>query len=601
MINLLGNMRLIRLFGSKIRIRLTLVWLALVIIPLVIIILATNILFGSYIQSNAISQLEYSNLKIGERYKRFNRDLNDLTARIITNNLVQQSLKDNLNAYEAESLVRYLKQYGSNTIDSLLYMDNKGNIYNTSWHKNMNTDGILKSIPVRSLKKTYAKLVWTWHRDELFGDDGQQHLFIARYIRHLDLDLEPGILILKINSSAFDEIVGREGLMEDSSYLLMDQNAEIVFAKSTWEDQKDQYQIDHDIQKVITAKQDADISRLTNMNRIILFASDIETQWKIATIVPIEAIMKELRQLQYIMSVIVAVAVIGTIVVSFIYTNRFTHPINSIVQAMRHFRQGDFGVRLDLKSHDEFEEIGHSFNQMAIDIIELLKTIQKDQETIKVTELNSLIYQINPHFIYNTLDNIYMLSRLSGDKKTGDLIQALSKLLRISLSKGQSVIELTDEFEHAINYLNIQKLRYEGLFDFQARCDSQVGQCRIIKFILQPLIENSITHGFRHIESGGMVKVLAVLQNGSVVINVEDNGIGIDDQARDDLNGLMNASPISMTSRVGEGGYGISNVAARLKLFYGSGASLEYTKLPNGGTRCTINIQQNLMLARHIP
>lgn len=598
----LGKTKFFMLFDSKIRIRMTFVLLLLVIIPLVIIILATNSLFSSYIQSNAMNQLEYSNLKIGERFKRFNNDLNDITTRIIINESVQKTLGNSISSFESANLTKYLKQYGSTYIDSVLYMDNKKNIYSTSWYGNKSADDVLKSIITKKLDSTYAKLVWSWQNDDLFSDDGQKHLFVARYIRHLDIDFPPGVLILKINSVAFEDIVGSEGLMMDSNYYLLDQNADIVYNRNTWVDSTPDFQLNNILHSELVEKNDMGVSRFIGNKRIILYAADTGTMWKIVSVIPIDAIMMELRKLQRIMSLIVFFAFMGTVIVAFIYTNRFTRPIYAIVQSLRSFQKGDFKTHLDLNSHDEFEEIGKSFNHMVKDIEGLMRTIQEDHETIKIAELNSLIYQINPHFIYNTLDNIHMLSRLSGDKKTGELIRALSKLLRISLSKGHGIISIEDEIEHARNYLFIQKIRYEDLFEFEVIYSPGVTNYKIIKFILQPLIENSITHGFRQIESGGKIRIFIQENEDRVFITVTDNGSGIDDRNLMILNHLLteSSSDIYDPSTNSPGGYAVSNVAARLRLSYGSGATLNYENVDGGGACCSITILKTMMAVENV-
>lgn len=598
----LGNTKLKRLFGSKIRIRMTLVLLLLVIIPLLIIIVATTTLFGSYIQSNAMNQLEYSNLKIGERFKQFNRELNDITTRIIINETVQKTLSSSISSSDSVNLSKYLKQYGSNYIDSILYMDNKKNIYSTSWYGYKSAEDVLQSTITRKLDNTYAKLVWSWQKDDLFSGDGQDHLFVARYIRHLDIDFPPGILILKINNVAFEDIVGSEGLMINSNYFLLDQTATVVYNRNTWKDINPDFQLASMLHDDITKKLDIGISRYQDSNRIILYAADVDTMWKIVSVIPFDAIMTELRKLQGIMYSMVAIAFIGTVIVAFIYTKRFTRPIYSIVKSLRAFQKGEFTTRLDLTSHDEFEEIGKSFNQMAKDIDGLMKTIQEDHETIKAAELNSLIYQINPHFIYNTLDNIHMLSRLSGDKKTSELIRALSRLLRISLSKGHSVIGIDDEIEHARNYLFIQKIRYGDLFEYDIIHSSDMSKYKIIKFILQPLIENCITHGFRQLDSGGKILITIQEKGEAVLIMVSDNGSGIDDGKLEMLNhlifGVFSENQGGLTESAG--GYAVNNVASRLRLSYGSGTTLTYENINGGGTCCTITILKKLMISEYV-
>ena len=215
--------------------------------------------------------------------------------------------------------------------------------------------------------------------------------------------------------------------------------------------------------------------------------------------------------------------------------------------------------------------------------------LEKSREELKVAELNSLMYQINPHFIYNTLSNIYMLARMSGNKQLTLIIDSLSRFLRISLSKGSSIITAQNEIEHVSHYLAIQQARYESLFTFETHIEPEVAQAMVLKFILQPLAENSITHGFSNKTEGGFIVIKAYKDGPEICFEISDNGKGIEPGILNQLNARLPADDLHQLFEESEGGYGIGNVVSRLQLYYKDAYSLTFENT-NPGVRCKLCI-----------
>lgn len=583
---------LFRFKTSGIRTKLVAITLLLVLVPLILTSIVTNWLFGAYIEENAINKLEYSSMKIGERFKSISRNLNELTSWLIFNETIQKSLSAVPSYTDHANLDRLLSQYGAFPFDSIMYIDNKFNTYSTASYGTVNLDSEVYQTITDNLQNTYGELIWVWQTDNLFSSSDQDHLFIARYVRHLNINHPPGILIARVNSNIFDSIIVDQDLVQDSLYLIMDHDAKIVFSKKTGLSNDKVVALDQLTIDTISQKTDSNISIISRDSDIILFSEESNSNWKIASIISKSTITHELRKLQLIIAGIISLAVLCTSIIILLYTNRFTRPINQIIQAMHLFQSGDFSVRLNTKTNDEFKKISETFNQMVVEIDDLLKQNQQNQEMIRISELNSLMYQINPHFIYNTLENIYMLSRLSKEKKIGELIYSLSRFLRISLSKGQQSISLQSEFEHVEHYMRIQQMRHENLFMYQLHLPEKLSKVPVIKFILQPIVENCISHGFRNIDSDGQIIISAMHSDNCIKIQITDNGCGMEKSKIYQLNQLNQAdnSVFLQEHNNDSQGYGVNNVISRIKLYYGESANVIFgnKQMSDHGTICTI-------------
>ncbi|MBN1440357.1 MAG: sensor histidine kinase [Anaerolineales bacterium] len=237
---------------------------------------------------------------------------------------------------------------------------------------------------------------------------------------------------------------------------------------------------------------------------------------------------------------------------------------------------------------DEITEMGMSFNIMIGKIRELLDSKIKEQKNLKKAELRALQAQINPHFLYNTLDTIIWMAEAKKNDQVIEIVSALSNFFRISLSKGQDWITVREEIERTRSYLTIQKIRYRDILDYRIEAEEQVLKNTVLKLVLQPLVENALYHGVKNKRQGGTI-VLRARRNGGdeVVFEVEDDGIGFTPaklaQVREEL--AADTGDIRM-----ESGFGIGNVNKRIKLYYGKQYGLTIESEFGAGTRVRLVI-----------
>jgi two-component system sensor histidine kinase YesM len=247
-------------------------------------------------------------------------------------------------------------------------------------------------------------------------------------------------------------------------------------------------------------------------------------------------------------------------------------PIKKLHDVTKTITQTDLQALVNSDNVDEITELGLSFNIMIGKIRELLDSKIKEQEILKKAELRVLQSQINPHFLYNTLDTIIWMAEAKKTDQIVEVVSALSNFFRISLSKGQDWITIAEEIERVRSYLTIQKIRYRDIMDFKIEVDEEISNHTVLKLILQPLVENAIYHGIKNKREGGTIIVRAKSNNGNeVLLEVEDNGIGF---APNKLAQIQAELADNYGEVKQESGFGLGNVNQRIKLYYGIQYSL---------------------------
>jgi two-component system, sensor histidine kinase YesM len=263
-------------------------------------------------------------------------------------------------------------------------------------------------------------------------------------------------------------------------------------------------------------------------------------------------------------------------------------PIKRLHDVTATITKNDLRALVTHDNVDEITEMGLSFNIMIGRIRDLLDAKVKEQENLKKAELRALQAQINPHFLYNTLDTIIWMTESQKTDEVIEIVRALSSFFRISLSKGRDWITIGEEVERTRSYLTIQKMRYRDILDYRIEVDPEVAGNTVLKLILQPLVENAIYHGIKNKRQGGTVVVRAMRRSATeILLQVEDNGIGFTPEKlarlRDEL--ADDSGEIRL-----ESGFGIGNVNRRIRLYYGKQYGVSIASEHDAGTCVSIVI-----------
>lgn len=264
---------------------------------------------------------------------------------------------------------------------------------------------------------------------------------------------------------------------------------------------------------------------------------------------------------------LMAATILFSVVAAWGISRSIYGPIKKLHDVTTTITKNDLQALMTKDNVDEITELGMSFNIMIGKIRELLDSKIKEQENLKKAELRALQAQINPHFLYNTLDTIIWMSESKKTDDVVDLVEALANFFRISLSKGKDWITIGEEIERTKSYLTIQKMRYRDIMDYQIEVSESVSQNTILKLILQPLVENAIYHGIKNKRRGGTITVRARPRDtNEILLEVEDNGIGFTPEKLARVQAQINDDSDEIRF---ERGFGIDNVNKRIKLYYG--------------------------------
>ena len=318
---------------------------------------------------------------------------------------------------------------------------------------------------------------------------------------------------------------------------------------------------------------------------ILIYKTSALTGWKMVGVVPVNELTKDSYALGIIIAVMILIICILAVIAALYTAGSVAKPIRKLMLLMKRVEEGDLSVAMNVKYDDEIGKLGRSFNVMLEKIGSLMDRVYEEQKNLRKAELKALQAQINPHFLYNTLDSIIWMARANRNEDVVKMVTALTKLFRISISRGRDIISIQEEIDHIKSYLTIQQIRYKSKFDHELIVDEKLFRCKTLKLILQPIVENAIYHGIKEKRGQGLISIIVKEENGAVIFEVTDNGLGMKkEQVKALENTLMDSKGEKMDS------YGVKNVDERIKIFFGSDYGLTFYSDYGVGTRVEIKI-----------
>ena len=293
----------------------------------------------------------------------------------------------------------------------------------------------------------------------------------------------------------------------------------------------------------------------------------------------------QIRTFIIICACLIAVLTIGLAMAVMQITTGMLRPIQVLAQAAGRISEGDLDARADVDSRDEIAVLADRFNDMAGNIQTLVVKVREDEQKMRKADLRLLQEQINPHFLYNTLDNIVWLIEGNEPDEAVEMVVTLSEFFRLVLSKGKEFITIRQEEQHISSYLQIQGKRYHDILDYHIYIDPEIYEYQIPKLTLQPLVENALYHGIKYKRSRGMIEITGTKEGENLYLTVADDGVGMDE---DELKKLE--KEISRPCKETESGFGLANVNERIRMYFGSEYGMKIWSEKGSGTRITIEI-----------
>lgn len=320
--------------------------------------------------------------------------------------------------------------------------------------------------------------------------------------------------------------------------------------------------------------------------RCILIYSPIPyvTSWSLGITFPEYQLTKDTNQLLQMVLLLGILALIIGVILSAVLSASVVKPLRNLKGLMSKAEQGNLDIYYEVKSNDEIEQLGNSFNRMIKKIKDLLKMVQIEQIKKREAELKVLQAQIQPHFLYNTLDTIRWMAIEHDAFDIAKVVRALTQLFRISISNGNEVITVGEEIEHVKSYLYIQKVRYEDKLNYKVCCDENIKECKVLKLILQPLVENAIYHGIKNRQGNGEVLIKGTMEDGIIVFTVSDNGVGIEHDKLEKIRKVLNGQKALKQDT----GYGLYNVNERIRMMFGNSYKISIDSEYDAGTQVKV-------------
>ncbi len=423
----------------------------------------------------------------------------------------------------------------------------------------------------------------TPHVQNLFEDPDLRYKWVVSLSRHVELtrggNVQSGVLLVDINFSGIEQICKGVSFSNGLGYLyLIDGSGEIIYHPRQ---QLLYAELQEENNLAAAGYSDGTHTEVFQSQRRQVTVKTVGyTGWKLVGVVPVETFRDNYSQTLFAVS-LVFFSIFLLVFVNLRLSEWITAPMRQLDLAVKEQEKGAESVDFHVNGPYEVEHLSRSVQSMVSTMRRLMEDIRQHEEEKRRSELDVLQSQINPHFLYNTLDSVVWMTENGRTQEAIVMLTALARFFRISLSNGRSIIPVADELEHARNYLTIQKMRYKNRFSADIFAEPGVGALYTSKLIVQPILENAIYHGMEYADGEGEIHIRAFRAGEDVVIEVEDNGPGMPEEV---VEQLLKPSQEGAVPRAKGSGIGLRNVHTRIRLTFGPAYGLSIRSEPDRGT-----------------
>lgn len=545
-------------------------------------------------------------------YNRFKMAIKQ-TAVTNTENMVENTVEkldaDLLNVRQITNAVNYniIQEYDISSRDfnrqfSLLYEINADKIQSMALYDDKGN--LLTAEPVAVQKDAVEPSEQDWYQDaeadienihfsiphiqNLFVDGTYRYYWVVSLSRSVDINdgEQPGsgVLLVDMKYSVIEDTLAR---INDASngiyYYLCSRDGQMIYhPRGTDMDRgyfKEEYRD--------AATYEDGIYELTVNGRTsnVIVNSVAYTGWKVVGVVPESVQIASINRFRYYIITTVIILMMMLLGVNRIISKKISRPILKLNESVKAYEAGG-PTDIYIGGSSEIRHLGYSVQKSYEQIEALMQEIIREQTERRKSEMDALQSQINPYFLYNTLESITWMVEAKKNLDAVFMISELAKLLRISLSKGRTVIRISDEIQHSRSYMNIQKVRYKERFQIEFDIDEEINEYCTVKLIVQPILENAIYYGVGNMDEddGGKITIRGEKKDDDIYISVEDNGMGMNEDIVENILKDNNKVPKHGS------GVGLINVHSRIQLMFGNEYGLEVYSEPDEGTRIVIHI-----------
>lgn len=483
----------------------------------------------------------------------------------------------------------------------LIYEANKDNLISITLFSEYGE--IIDSYPLQQLKSNIDPRGNEWfqnaknrkenlhfstpHVQNLFYDPNYKYTWVVSLSRAVEITksgkTSSGVLLVDMNFSGIEQICKNVEVSKNGYVYLIDRDGEIIYHPR----QQLIYSnlITENNYKAAKYEDGNHIENFEGNKRLVTVKTAGYTGWKLVAISPMSDITADYYEFKVFAIFIMIFATFTLISINMFVSSKIANPITALENAVNEFENGVVNLNIPENGSYEVQHLAKAIKSMVRQMNLLMENIVVEQEAKRKSELNALQAQINPHFLYNTLDSIIWMIENENYDGAIVMVTALARFFRISLSKGKNVITVRDELEHARNYLTIQNIRYKNKFSYSIEAEDETLSLTSIKLIIQPLIENAIYHGMEYMSGDGDILVKSYKKDEDLYIDIIDNGLGMPQEVADKLL----TEKTNNQQRKGSG-IGLKNVHERIKLYFGKEYGLEVYSEPDEGTTIRIHM-----------
>ena len=491
---------------------------------------------------------------------------------------------------------------------TLLYEANKDNLVSLACFEN---DGsLMASTPVSSLKPHADVTEQSWfvkarnkpenlhfsssHVQNLFVHSNNRYYWVISLSRGIEITKDgstsSGILVVDMNFSGIEQLFTKVNSGDMCYLYLMDQSGNIIYHP-----QQNLIYSELAVENnavAITYEDGTHTEEFQGEERMVVVKTVGYTGWKIVSVIPKENLYRNRNEINAVWMTVLAIAILMLIFVNQYLSSKIAQPLRRLEDSVKQLEL-EFPDKIYVGGSAEIQHLGKTIRSMAEQMRQLMDDVVREQEQKRKNELDALQSQINPHFLYNTLDSIVWMVESERYEEAISMVTALANLFRISLSQGKTIITIAEEFQHAKNYISIQKVRYKNKFEVEFSLDEKLKDYLTIKLVIQPILENAIYYGMEAMDGDGEILVRGYEKDGDIYIDIIDNGIGMPPEQVEIL------LKEGVQKRKRGSGIGLINVDQRIKLYFGEDYGLHIESEPDEGTKVTIHLPMKLEVERN--
>ena len=478
---------------------------------------------------------------------------------------------------------------------TLLYDTNKDNIANIAL---LSKEGeLLEAVPAARLKTglDVTKEQWfgatlertdnlhftTPHVQYIFDNNENQYRWVITLTRAVEItngtSTDQGILLIDIRYSSLQQILQNITLGNQGYLYMVSSGGDLIYHPRM--QLIETGQMSENIREAAGYRDGSWREKYNGEWREVSVKSVGYTGWKLLSVTPEKGLPLSNLKMKLFVVFVTASFLLALVLINTFISSKITTPVQMLEKSVNAIEAGDLDTEVYMGGSYEIRHLGRSIGDMARQIKMLMEDIVTEHESKRKSEFDTLQSQINPHFLYNTLDIIVWMIENEQKQEAVNVVTALARFFRISLSKGKSIITVKDELEHVRNYLMIQQMRFKNKFVYTIEAQEDVLELASLKLMLQPLVENAIYHGMEFMDGDGEIEVKVYREAENLWFQISDNGLGMTSQQVDSLLG----SKPHVSSRRGSG-IGVKNVNERIRLFFGEDYGLTIQSEPDEGT-----------------